>query len=82
MKDNEKILQIIPADGWMAKYENKEEPDILEAVVCFALVESFENGEALRTVRPMSWVDTYVDFCDETSNFAGIVHKNTLTEPL
>lgn len=78
MKDNEKILQIIPVEGWLAKYENKGEPTIFEPVVCFALVESFETGETLRTVRPMCWADSYVEFCDEVNNFTGLINKNAL----
>lgn len=44
----EKITQIIPANGWVAVYDDGEEESI-DPVVCFALVET---GMGDRTVVP------------------------------
>ena len=80
MGNEDKILQIIPAEGWFALYRNEGQPDEREAVVCFALVETKEERGQIRwDVRPMSWCDGYVDFCDTISNFSGIVRADEVT---
>lgn len=45
----EKIMQIIPASGWVAVYEDDNEDTLIDPVVCFALVET---GMGDRTVVP------------------------------
>ena len=47
----EKILQLLPAEGWEAMFEDEDNV----AVVCFALVESTdEEGAVSSAVRPMA----------------------------
>jgi hypothetical protein len=71
-----KIIQIIPADGWRAHFkQDKGQPDALDRVVCFALVELTERGEKRQEVRPMSVADLVVEFCEETQNFSGLSHE-------
>ena len=73
MADEAKILQIIPADGWSAQYE--EEDDI--PLVCFALVQDIdEAGIMTSTIRPMACVDGAIEFCDEYDNYAGVTRDD------
>ena len=47
MAEETKILQVIPADGWSAQYE--EEDDI--PLVCFALVQDIDEAGAMKIGR-------------------------------
>jgi hypothetical protein len=47
----ERILQLLPAEGWEAMFEDEDNV----TVVCFALVESTdEEGAVSSAVRPMA----------------------------
>lgn len=73
MTEQDKILQIMPAEGWYATYEDEDGETTFSALVCFALVESEEEGKTHRAVRPMSWgSEGYVDFSDEDDTFSGL----------
>jgi hypothetical protein len=68
MSIQETIIQIMPATGWVAVYDidGEESP---EAIVCFALVESTEDGITTRDVRPMCADGKLIDFADVEENF-------------
>lgn len=68
MSSEENIIQIMPATGWVAVYDmdGEESP---EPLVCFALVESVEDGVKRRDVRPMCANETLIEFADEAENF-------------
>lgn len=66
MKDEPRILQIMPADGWVAEYKDGESG---EPVLCFALVEFEEDGVKFQEVRPMCPDSSGIAFVDNASNF-------------
>ena len=71
MSSEESIIQIMPATGWVAVYEIDGE-ESAEAIVCFALVESIEDGVKRRDVRPMCADGKLIDFADEAENFVRV----------
>ena len=73
MAEETKILQIIPAGGWSAQYE--EEDDI--PLVCFALVQDVDEAGAMTSaIRPMACVDGAIEFCDEYDNYTGVARDD------
>ena len=69
MTDESKILQIMPADGWSALFEDEDSIPL----VCFALVQDIdENGSPVSSVRPMVCVDEVIGFCDEYETYLGV----------
>jgi hypothetical protein len=70
--DDSKILQIIPAQDWVAVFDDSGE--LLEPIVCFALVETTKDGETLREVRPMLPDGKLISFGDDASNYMGVKH--------
>ena len=73
MTESDRIVQIMPAEDWVASYEDEDGEEQFSALVCFALVESEEDGKVYRSVRPMIWSDEgMVDFADEDESFAGL----------
>ncbi|WP_266172019.1 hypothetical protein [Dyella subtropica] len=79
MSDQETIIQIMPATGWVAVYEMDGE-ESAEPIVCFALVETVENGVKRREVRPMSADDKVIDFADDAENFLRVEELATFEE--
>lgn len=79
MSDQETIIQIMPADGWVAVYEMDGE-ESAEPIVCFALVESIEDGIKRRDVRPMCADGKLIDFADEAENFVRVEELETFEE--
>lgn len=81
-----KIKQLIPADGWFAEHESDGETFYVP-VVCFALCESYDehkkDNKRVKTdtyeeVCPMVGGGTdYIDFCEDTSNYKGLVLRVT-----
>ena len=72
------ILQIIPADGWRAVFEDDEASDgagkyIYEPVICWALVE--DAGE--RVVCGMTDQDGVIDLVEDVENHVGYVPRDT-----
>ena len=65
MQDN--IIQIMPAAGWVAVFEEEGE-EIAQSLVCFALVESAMT----RQVRPMVASGTQIVFADALPGFLRI----------
>ena len=74
MASEEKILQIMPADEWF------DDDESLDAVVCFALVESVVDGVVTRTVRPMAWNGSAIGFADEDESFEGVIRSDEITD--
>lgn len=74
---NVKILQIIPATGWFARYidPSAEDPDNLTALVCWALVED-ETGE--RRVVGMDSASDGVAVAEDLTNFSEYVHTSEI----
>jgi hypothetical protein len=65
------ILQILPANGWVAVYdENGEES--AAALVCFALVETSDPANKQQEVRPMCADGKRIVFADEAANFVRV----------
>lgn len=65
MSSQETILQIMPATGWVAVYDEGGE-ESAEALVCFALVD---GG---RAVRPMRADGNKIAFADVLPNFVRV----------
>ena len=68
MSSQETIIQIMPATGWVAVYD-EDGDESAEALVCFALVESVSNGVNRRDVRPMRVEGKGIGFADLEANF-------------
>lgn len=65
----ENILQIMPAEGWVASFEDEDSLPL----VCFALVEETDGeGGVATSVRPMASMGDTIAFCDEYPNFLGV----------
>lgn len=65
MQDN--IIQIIPAHGWVAVFEENGE-ESAQTLVCFALVEEAGN----RAVRPLVANGKLISLADTLPNFARV----------
>lgn len=73
MAGKKRILQIIPAQGWLAMFRNRETGNIeTEPIPCWALVEE-ENGD--RSVVGMD-ADSTLDFAEDMGNFVGYIHES------
>jgi hypothetical protein len=75
-----KILQIIPAGKWMARFKQQAKDGsehIDETLVCWALVQSHSDDDELPQVvgmvRSMSKSSRKVVFADEEQNCVGFV---------
>lgn len=69
----ERILQLIPAEGWEAMFEDEDNV----TVVCFALVESADDeGGVSSAVRPMASIGDTIEFCDDYPNYEGLVRAD------
>lgn len=62
------ILQILPATGWVAVYDESGE-ESASALVCFALVETLSGGNKSQAVRPMCADGKQIVFADDAANF-------------
>lgn len=69
----ERILQLLPAEGWEATFEDEDNV----TVICFALVESVgEDGAVSSAVRPMASIGDSIEFCDDYPNYEGLVRAD------
>jgi hypothetical protein len=68
MSQQETIIQIMPATGWVAVYDEGGE-ESAQAIVCFALVEASESDGKRRDVRPMCADGKRLAFADSAANF-------------
>ncbi|MGE8212038.1 MULTISPECIES: hypothetical protein [unclassified Stenotrophomonas] len=73
MQDN--IIQIIPADGWVAVFDEAGD-ESAQSLVCFAVVE--EAGK--RAVRPMLANGKQISFADTLPNFARVEEADAFEE--
>jgi len=71
MSKQTNILQMLPAAGWVAVYdENGEES--ASTLICFALVETIDNGNKVQEVRPMHADGKRIVFADDALNFVRV----------
>jgi len=72
-----KVIQIIPADGWFARYTDasQDSPDNVYPLACWALVES-ETGE--RWVEGMDSASDGIALAPDTTNFIEYVHTSEI----
>ncbi|HTV85797.1 MAG TPA: hypothetical protein VME63_10335 [Dyella sp.] len=68
MSKQTNILQILPATGWVAVYDESGE-ESAASLVCFALVETLDGGNRQHEVRPMHADGKRIVFADEAANF-------------
>ena len=68
MSKQTNILQILPANGWVAVYDESGD-ESASTLVCFALVETLDNGARQQEVRPMCADGKRIVFADEIANF-------------
>ncbi|MCW4455683.1 hypothetical protein OK348_12895 [Flavobacterium sp. MXW15] len=73
MQDN--IIQIMPATGWVAVFEEDGE-ESAHAVVCFAVVESSMKRE----VRAMVADGRQISFADSLPNFVRVEELDTFED--
>lgn len=64
-----KILQIMPADGWGAAFEDGED-EVISPLVGWALVQDATGGSA---VVGLVATDEKVELCDDDTDFSGYV---------
>lgn len=69
-----KILQIMPAEGWVAVYDGGDEGEMEEPLACFALVQvDYKNGDGLQTeVRGMAPDEKLMAFVEDATNFVTV----------
>jgi hypothetical protein len=69
-----KILQIMPAEGWVAVYDGGDDGEMEEALACFALVSvDYQNGDGPQTeVRGMAPDGKAMSFVEDTENFVTV----------
>jgi hypothetical protein len=79
MSNLDTILQIMPATGWVAVYDEGGE-ESAQAIVCFALVESEAGGTRRRSVRAVCADGPAMVFADETPNFLRVEELSTFEE--
>jgi hypothetical protein len=71
MSKQTNILQILPANGWVAVYDEAGE-ESAATLVCFALVETTDGGNKTQAVRPMCADGKHVVFADDAANFVRV----------
>src|SRR5690349_18219788 len=64
-----KIVQIMPADGWGAAFEDGED-EVISPLVGWALVQ---DGDGASAVVGLVAADEKVELCDDDSDFTGYV---------
>ena len=76
-----KILQLFPADGFYAVYEDKK-GEFYSKLIAFALVE--EEGEDGKTYTEIKGIDvgSEIFFCEDCANFVQYIYeKSTEFDP-
>ena len=79
MSTQETIIQIMPATGWVAVFDEAGD-ESAEALVCFALVESVQNGGTRRDVRPMLVNGKQISFADAAPNYLRVEELETFED--
>ena len=72
-------VQIIPADGWYARYVT-ETGDAYVRLVCWVLVEDAQGWRHLDGVDACNDCEDGIALCSENQNFAGFCHQDQLPE--
>lgn len=72
-----KIIQIIPAVGWLALYQDGQGRQFPVHVSAWALVQL---GDGSTDVEGLLASD-YVDFCEDADNFDEYVHESRYANP-
>jgi len=69
-----KILQIMPAEGWVAVYDGGDDGEMEEPLACFALVQvDYKNGHGPQTeVRGMAPDEKLMAFVEDAENFVTV----------
>jgi hypothetical protein len=68
-----RILQLLPAPGWVAAYRGANAVLYYTPIACWALVAERKSGvQAIVGVEPH---DGVMDFCDAVENFQGYYHE-------
>ena len=67
----DKILQIIPASGWYAKFHDKE--DLLVPLACWALCQNEVGETYVAGIDATS--DGVTNFVEDADNFEGYIFK-------
>lgn len=69
-----KILQIMPADGWVAVYDGGDDGEMEEPLACFALVSvDYQNGDGVQSeVRGMAPDGKAMAFVEDAENFVTV----------
>ena len=79
MSSQETIIQIMPATGWVAVFDESGD-ESAEALVCFALVESVQNGTTRQDVRPMLVNGKQISFADAAPNYLRVEELETFED--
>ncbi|MFC3654008.1 hypothetical protein ACFONN_20895 [Dyella humi] len=79
MSKQTNILQILPATGWVAVYDESGE-ESAAALVCFALTETLDNGNKQQEVRPMCANGKRIVFADEITHFLRVEELSEFAE--
>lgn len=74
---SKKIIQIIPAEGWLALYNDGQGGQFADRIAMWALVQD-EDGKT--DVEGLSATD-YVDRCEEMVNFDCYIHESRYQQP-
>lgn len=79
MSKQTNILQILPATGWVAVYDEGGE-ESAAALVCFALTETTDNGSKQQQVRPMCANGKQIVFADDIAHFLRVEELSEFAE--
>ena len=80
MSNLDNIIQIMPATGWVAVYDEGGGEESAQAIVCFALVESEAGGTRRRSVRPLCADGKAIAFADEAPSCRRVEELATFEE--
>ena len=74
---NPRWVQIIPADGWYARYIT-ETGDAYARLVCWVMVEDAEGWRSLSGVESSNTYEDGLFLSSENQQFAGYCHRDQL----
>ena len=69
-----RILQMMNADGWYAKFSSEGDGSFTNKLICWVLVE--EAGETF--VQGLYVSDGFTAYCEEVSNFVVYLHESEM----
>ena len=68
------VIQILPADGWMAKFDIAK--DSLVPIACWALMEDPDGKRRIEGILPASHQEMRP--CDEFEEFMYYIHESKI----